>query len=87
MPCFWDNLTMNFSHITKLDMDSLLTSLLSKELRRNSLETTTSSLGLQALISEENNDKARVASNNKKGKGKFNPKEDIKCIIVLRWVI
>lgn len=29
----WDNLIMSFSHITKLDMDSVVASLLSKELR------------------------------------------------------
>lgn len=45
--------------------------LLSKELSKRSLETTTSSLGLQAMVSKVNNGKTRDVRNNKKGKGKF----------------
>lgn len=65
-------------HAIKLDMDFVVASLLSEELRIKFLETNTSYLGLQASVSEESNAKARDTNNNRKGKEKFKLKGDIK---------
>lgn len=43
---------MSLNYVTKLDLDSMITSLLSKELKRKSLKKPTSSLGEQTLVSE-----------------------------------
>lgn len=43
------------------------------------METTTPSLGESVLVSEGFNGKTRDVNNKGKGKGKFNPKSDIKC--------
>lgn len=70
---------MSLSHVTKLEIDFVLTTFLSRELGRKSLETTTPSLVESVLVSEGFNGKTRDVSNNGKGKGKFNLKSDIKC--------
>lgn len=51
MSNFLDNLITSMNHLIKLDMNSVVASLLWEELRRKSLETTTSSFGFQAFIS------------------------------------
>lgn len=50
---------MSLSYVMKLDMDFVITSLLSMELRRNSLESSTPTSGSQTLVSKEE----RVADN------------------------
>lgn len=55
----WDNLIISLNHVTKLDMDYPVASLLLEELGKKSLETTTSSLRLQALVSEESNNQKK----------------------------
>lgn len=57
----------------------MATSLLSEGLKRKPFETSTSSLELQTLVSEENNNKRKDTNNNEKGKGKSKLKGDIKC--------
>lgn len=73
-----NNLIKSLRHAIKLDMDFVVASLLSEELRIKFLETNTSYPGLQASVSEESNVKARDTNNNRKGKEKFKLKGDIK---------
>lgn len=70
---------MRPSHVTKLDMDYVVASLLLKEMKRKSLETIISSSGFEALVSKESNDKTRDTRNNENDKGKVKQKCDIMC--------
>lgn len=62
---------MNLSHATKLSLDSVIASLLSKELRRKSLEKPTSSSKKQTLVSKGSNSKFGKANNGNTGSGNF----------------
>lgn len=77
---------MSLCHIAKLDMDSMVVSLLLKVMRRKSWAKLAPSSKESALVSEESNDKVRYANNNGKEKEKFKLKGEIKCYCVIRWV-
>lgn len=76
----WDNLIMNLSHVIKLDLDSMIASLLSQELRKKSLEKPTSSLEEHTLTSKRSNSKFGKANNSITSSGNFKGKGGIRCI-------
>lgn len=75
----WDNLIMSLIHVTKLDLDSMIASLLLEESRRKSLEKPTSSSRVQALVSEGSKGKTRNLDIGDIDNGNFKPRSDIKC--------
>lgn len=89
MPDSWDNLIMNLSHVTKLDMNSVITSLLSNDLRRKHLEASTPALRSQALVLEGERSKAKNKNINRKdnSRSRSKPTKDLKCFTVTRLVI
>lgn len=58
----WDNLIMSLSHATQLTIDPMVASLLSKKLKRKSLESSNPISSSQTLMMEERRGKSRGKS-------------------------
>lgn len=69
-----------------LDLDSIVASLLSKELKRKLVNRSTSSSRVYALVSEGSKGKASNANNGKTDNGNFKPRGALDVIIVIRLV-
>lgn len=82
----WDNLIMSLIHVTKLDLDSMIASLLLEESRRKSLEKPTSSSRVQALVSEGSKGKTRNLDIGDIDNGNFKPRSDIRLVTLKRIV-
>lgn len=81
MPDSWYNLIMSLSHMPKLDMDPVIASLPSEEMRRRSLELSSPVPSSSTLVLKEGRGTSRSKGPIKrdKGKGKSKIMKDLKC--------
>lgn len=76
----WDNLVMSMSHCTKYNMNLVIASLSSKEMRKRTLESLPSTPSLPASVLEEGSGRSQSNGPFKwnKSRGKSKTKRDLK---------
>ena len=80
-PAVRQNVSGLAGHVWKLEMDSVTVSLVSEEMRKKSLESSSSAPNSSTLVSEEGRGRARSKGSFKrdKSRGKSKTKRDLKC--------